>query len=118
MQVSYDDKLQREYFSGVKYRGPDHPVVSAYADPKIGFIRSHVPLTGAILDLACGNGIFTGRLSTEGATVTGLDFSLHLLRQNPSGRLTCGDATNLPFADESFDLVFEANLLHHVEEPN
>jgi SAM-dependent methyltransferase len=116
MGVDRRNRLQREYFSGVKYRSPDHPVVSAYADPKIDFIRAHAPLTGSILDLGCGNGIFTQRLSVEGAIVTGLDLSPYLLNQNPHGVLTCGDATLLPFADASFDLVFEANLLHHVSD--
>ena len=91
-------------------------MVSAYADPKMDFIRSHAPITGSILDLGCGNGIFTQRLSKEGAMVTGLDFSAHLLSQNPHNVLTCGDATLLPFRDASFDLVFEANLLHHVSD--
>src|SRR5262249_32065556 len=86
----------------------------AYADPKVDFIRTHIPLTGDILDLACGNGIFTQRLACEGGTVTGLDFSAHLLKQNPHDRLTRGDATHLPFMDSTFDVVFEANLLHHV----
>jgi len=109
-----NDRLQLEYFSGVKYRTPDHPVVRAYADPKVDFIRTHIRLTGNILDLACGNGIFTQRLACEGGTVTGLDFSAHLLKQNPHSRLTRGDATHLPFMDSTFDVVFEANLLHHV----
>ena len=114
MGFERNDQLQLEYFSGVNYRTPDHPVVRAYADPKVDFIRAHIPLTGNILDLACGNGIFTQRLACEGGTVTGLDFSAHLLKQNPHGRLTRGDATNLPFMDATFDVVFEANLLHHV----
>jgi len=49
--------------------------------------------------------------------VTGLDFSTHLLNQNANSRLVCGDATSLPFPAASFDLVFEANLLHHVQHP-
>jgi SAM-dependent methyltransferase len=117
MRVDRYNRLQRDYFDGVKYRHPEHPVVSAYADPKIDFIKSHVPLTGSILDLGCGNGIFTQRLSKEGAEVTGLDLSHHLLRQNPHSRLACGDAVHLPFRAGAFNLVFEANLLHHVDDP-
>jgi SAM-dependent methyltransferase len=107
------NKLQSDYFAKVHYRSPDHPVVSAYADPKLDFIRQHVPLSGRILDVGCGNGIFTQRLAQQGAEVTGIDFSSHLLSQNGHGRLACGDATTLPFADGTFDLVFEANVLHH-----
>src|SRR5262245_52157821 len=117
MTADRDKRLQLEYFSGVKYRDPNDPVVSAYADPKVDFIRQHVSLEGLVLDLGCGNGAFTERLARGGAVVTGLDFSPYLLSQNANHRLVCGDATCLPFPDASFDLVFEANLLHHVQDP-
>jgi SAM-dependent methyltransferase len=89
-------------------------VVNAYAQPKIDFISQNIPLTGSVLDVGCGHGVFTIRFGSLGTTVFGLDTSLHLLRQNPHTDLLCGDATRLPFGEESFDIVFEANLLHHV----
>jgi SAM-dependent methyltransferase len=107
--------LQAEYFRAVSYRDPVHPVVSAYADPKIQFIQQHIPLRGRILDVGCGNGIFTLRFAHAGAQVVGLDFSPALLRQNAHRHVIQGDATALPFDDESFDTTFEANVLHHVE---
>ena len=109
-----EESLQAKYFEAVAYRDPMHPVVSAYADPKVEYIRRHLPLNGRILDVGCGNGIFTLRFAREGAQVVGLDFSRALLSQNPHGGLVCGDANVLPFADGSFDTVFEANVLHHV----
>jgi SAM-dependent methyltransferase len=78
------------------------------------FIRRYVPLNGSILDVGCGNGIFSVRFAEDGASVIGLDFSHHLLQENPHRRLICGDAGKLPFDDETFDAVFEANVLHHV----
>jgi ubiquinone/menaquinone biosynthesis C-methylase UbiE len=110
----HDNELQSEYFDQVAYRDPMHPVVSAYADPKVQFIKQYVPLSGPILDVGCGNGIFTLRFANAGGTVTGLDYSRHLLRQNAHSPLVCGDATALPFPDRSFEVVFEANVLHHV----
>ncbi len=106
--------LQSEYFNKVKYRAPSDPVIGAYADPKLEFIRRHVPLTGRILDVGCGNGIFTTRFATAETSVVGLDFSHYLLQQNPHSGLIRGDATGLPFGERSFDVVFEANVLHHV----
>lgn len=106
--------LQSEYFDSVVYRDPMHPVVCAYADPKVRFITRYVPLKGPLLDVGCGNGIFTVRFAQGGADVVGLDYSRFLLRQNLHARLICGDAIRLPFADESFDATFEANVLHHV----
>ena len=67
-----------------------------------------------MLDVGCGNGIFTLRFANAGARVTGLDYSRHLLGQNSHPLLVCGDATSLPFSDGSFEVVFEANVLHHV----
>jgi ubiquinone/menaquinone biosynthesis C-methylase UbiE len=109
---------QSAYFAEVAYRGPLDPVVASYAEPKMAFLAQHVPLTGRILDIGCGNGIFTHRFARYTDSVVGLDFSPRLLRENPHNRLICGDATKLPFPDESFDLSFEANLLHHVADRN
>jgi len=106
--------VQEEYFNQVAYRDPMHPVVSAYADPKVQFIKQYVPLQGRVLDVGCGNGIFTLRFAGEGGNVTGLDYSRHLLGQNTHPLLVCGDATSLPFPDGNFEVVFEANVLHHV----
>jgi SAM-dependent methyltransferase len=111
-----NNALQEEYFDQVAYRNPMHPVVGAYADPKVQFIAQCVPLRGRVLDVGCGNGIFTLRLANAGANVTGLDYSRHLLGQNAHSRLVCGDATSIPFPDRCFDMVFEANVLHHVED--
>jgi len=111
-----NNALQEEYFDQVAYRDPMHPVVGAYADPKVRFIEQCAPLRGRVLDVGCGNGIFTLRLANAGANVTGLDYSRHLLGQNAHSRLVCCDATSIPFPDRCFDMVFEANVLHHVED--
>ena len=105
---------QEEYFSGVRYRDPENPAVRAYAEPKLDFIQRHLSLKGHILDVGCGNGVFTSRLARAGAQVTGLDFSRQLLAQNRHPFLTCADVTALPFAPATFDIAFEANVLHHV----
>jgi SAM-dependent methyltransferase len=109
-----DNALQVDYFDHVAYRDPMHPVVSAYADPKVEFVKQYVPLTGRVLDVGCGNGIFTERFAKAGAKVTGIDYSRHLLGGSSHPRLVCGDALSLPFPDGNFEVVFEANLLHHV----
>jgi ubiquinone/menaquinone biosynthesis C-methylase UbiE len=103
--------LRLEYLDQVPFRDPTHPVVGAYADPKIQFIGQYFALRGRVLDVGRGNGIFTLRFANVGAHVTWLDYSRHLLKDAYS-RLCCGDATSLP--DENFELVFEANLLHQV----
>ena len=112
------ENRQGQYFENVNYRGPQHPVVQAYVRPKWKYIVDNVPLLPEwkILDLGCGNGIFTQPIAQSYPDVVGLDYSSHLLEENPHRTLVRGDATTLPFPDRSFDLAFEGNLLHHVSD--
>ena len=68
------------------------------------------------LDLCCGTGDITFALARQGAETTGLDFSPQMLavaatrqKKNPPGagqpQFLQGDAQQLPFADQSFDVV-------------
>jgi len=113
------DRLQFEYFNAVSYRVATDPVSVAYASPKVEFAfrAMSLPQEPKMLDLACGNGIFTHQLSGVPGLTVGIDLSTHLLAQNGHRNRVCGDAHTLPFGDRSFDLVFEANLLHHVPDP-
>jgi len=40
-----------------------------------------------------------------------------MLKQSPTDNRIQGSALSLPFKDDSFDVVFCSNLLHHVENP-
>src|SRR5690606_12199311 len=46
-----------------------------------------------------------------------LDLSSNQLQYNPARHKQVGSAYELPFADNSFDVVFTSNLLHHLENP-
>jgi SAM-dependent methyltransferase len=110
---------QERYWTKTRYRAPDDPLVAAYADPKIEFINQYVYLAEkTVLDVGCGNGIFTLRLARFAKRVVGLDISPHMLDNNPYADCIQGSAAALPFRDRSFDVVFEANLLHHVDDPS
>jgi SAM-dependent methyltransferase len=111
------DEVQRAYWSRAEFRDPDHPVVAAYAGPKVEFLDRQVPLAGrSVLDVGCGNGIFSVPLARRGARVVAADLSAHMLAANPHPARVRAAATALPFADRAFDVVFAANLLHHVDD--
>jgi ubiquinone/menaquinone biosynthesis C-methylase UbiE len=110
--------MAEAYFEKVKYRLPQHPVIEAYVRPKPDYISRFVPLgkTTSLLDVGCGNGVFTYYFQQLCGFVTGLDNSRNMLAENPCPRVVQCGATDLPFPDGSFDVAFEANLLHHVED--
>ena len=112
------DGIQERYFDRAVYRAASHPVVRSYAVPKIEYIAQKLPLQSQrILDVGCGNGVFTLPLAERVAGAIGLDRSANMLRHLPWRPLIRGDAAYLPFKDAAFTLAFEANLLHHADDP-
>ncbi len=74
-----------------------------------------------VLEIGVGMGADLFRFSKAGAAAVGLDLSpvsLKLARQNAESNgslppLLNGDAELLPFADQTFDLVYSWGVLHH-----
>lgn len=75
----------------------------------------------AMLDVGTADGAmlqeFIKNLEIENAA--GLDFSRELLRfgERGKGSLIQGDASNLPFQSNSFDIITAAALIEHVQNP-
>jgi SAM-dependent methyltransferase len=110
--------LQQRYFERAVYRPASHPAVRSYATPKIEHVATKIPLDEqTVLDVGCGNGVFTLPLAERCAQIVGLDRSANMMRGLPWKRLVQGDAARLPFRDGAFTLAFEANLLHHTPDP-
>lgn len=74
-----------------------------------------------ILDIAAGPGSSSLPLRAAGARVASADFSLGMLRQgrkqSPELDLAAADATRLPFADASFDVVTMSFGFRNVVQP-
>jgi len=75
----------------------------------------------SILDVGAGDGLL-GRCLEAFAQrqgwqwqVTNCDISPRALALNPSGRNVVGSATQLPFADNSFDVVVASQMTHHLD---
>jgi ubiquinone/menaquinone biosynthesis C-methylase UbiE len=79
----------------------------------------------SILDVGCGTGRGIGFLLKRfpEVNVQGVDASDAQLHQAvikndiPPDRLHLGSATKLPFPDQSFDVVCEFGVLHHIRDP-
>src|SRR4051794_14441289 len=74
-----------------------------------------------VLEIGTGLGTDLVRFARAGARVTGLDLTeravglvrRRLEQEGLSGRVVVGDAERLPFADDSFDVVYSWGVLHH-----
>jgi demethylmenaquinone methyltransferase/2-methoxy-6-polyprenyl-1,4-benzoquinol methylase len=75
-----------------------------------------------VLDLASGTGTSSEPFAAAGAFVVPCDFSLGMLevgkRRRPERSFTAGDATKLPFNDETFDAVTISFGLRNVVDTN
>jgi SAM-dependent methyltransferase len=69
------------------------------------------------LDLGCGTGAFTRRLSKFGLDLTGIDISPRSIeaarRQSTRETYAVGDIRRSQFADASVDIVVFSGVLHH-----
>ncbi|MBF4994011.1 demethylmenaquinone methyltransferase [Arthrobacter gandavensis] len=74
-----------------------------------------------VLDLAAGTGTSSEPYADAGVSVVACDFSLGMLkvgkRRRPDIDFVAGDATNLPFEDDSFDATTISFGLRNVNEP-
>jgi SAM-dependent methyltransferase len=103
----------RQYVtSGVHSGGPDLDALVAAAGPRPGM---------RLLDVGCGTGHTTLALAARGGTVTGLDLTEEMLamareesaRRGLAVAFELGRAEELPFPDESFDVVTSRVCAHH-----
>jgi ubiquinone/menaquinone biosynthesis C-methylase UbiE len=75
----------------------------------------------SVLDVGTGTGVFAEAFARLGIAASGIDIRADLLavaREHlPSGDFVQGRAEKLPFADDSFDLVFLGHVLHEAVDP-
>jgi SAM-dependent methyltransferase len=110
----YWDGDRRINYGGYKYMpGRWEKVAKALAD------HYGIKPGDKILDVGCGKGFllhdFT--LVVPGVEVYGIDISQYAIdnaKEEVRDRLTVGSATQLPWPDQHFDLVYSLNTLHNL----
>lgn len=74
-----------------------------------------------ILEAGCGTGYWLSHIELPGIHRIGLDLSVAMLTEARTRKaamaLTRGDAGQLPFGENSFDLVFCVHAVHHFNNP-
>ena len=87
------------------------------------FFQKHVPSGASVLDVGCGDGYATYKLSQAGYTAYGTDLSERMIemakeRGNMKGlSFVQADLARLPFEAESFDSIIAINSLEWTERP-
>ncbi|OGZ05809.1 MAG: hypothetical protein A2845_03325 [Candidatus Lloydbacteria bacterium RIFCSPHIGHO2_01_FULL_49_22] len=85
---------------------------------ELAFLSEHIERDDHVLDIGCGNGRFVPLVSARHAHYDGVDYSSGLIeeakRKFPQQCFTVGDATALPFPDDSFDIAFSFAVIHHI----
>ena len=118
LQTEYDVWHQRVFESD-----PEHQDASS---PWYQLVREKIGLVSGlrVLEVACGRGGFVTELAGAAARVTGCDFSFFALcvarrkiaeaSSDSPVALVHGDVRQLPFADDSFDVIVSCETIEHV----
>ncbi len=88
-------------------------------DPLRPLFEKYLHSDSLMLEGGCGMGNYLSYYAGRGYNVVGLDFAIKALRilhgRQPKLKLTCGDVSRLPFADETFDLYYSGGVVEHFE---
>lgn len=91
------------------------PTVKSCYEYALDFIK--LKPTDKLLDIGCGTGYFIGLAAKSGANITGFDATAPFIeeakRHNPSVQFVTGEMEELPFADNTFDVVTGFNFFQY-----
>ncbi len=102
----------------------EDPLLNRYLTTDSEWVFERLPLAAddLVLDVAAGTGHVARRLAPAVRAVVAIDATVAMLEQGraqapPNVIFVQGDATALPFLDDSFDVVVSRLALHHLEQP-
>ena len=123
------DRIQNEVQHGKKIAdnavniwGWGTPAGKTRADRRALYFIQHGDITAGkkVLEIGCGTGEFTKRITQTGADITAIDISPDLLEiarktiPNVTVRFHVQNVEKLDFKDGSFDVVIGSSILHHL----
>jgi SAM-dependent methyltransferase len=110
----YDEAYYEHGGHGSPYQGYtksllEHPGFKEYARLIVkGFQPQRV------LEVGCATGIILKHLHDLGVDASGIDISEYATKKAVTGDVLQASAADLPFADNSFDLVFGCHCIEHI----
>lgn len=112
------DALVREQIAYYRARAPeyDREYLERGDLPELGPVFDALPVSGDVLELACGTGQWTGRLAARARSVTAVDASpevLAIARERAAAEYVCADLFTWRPA-RRYDTVFFAFWPSHV----
>ena len=113
----------KEFFDGDRQYGyGGFKYFSRFWQPVIPTFQKHFSLTSSssLLDVGCAKGFMLHDLEEliPGIAVSGVDISDYAIEnamEDVQSKVQVADAINLPFADNSFDIVIAINTIHNLE---
>jgi SAM-dependent methyltransferase len=102
--MTYEPQVTKRHYEGAAYRSGERWMSYWH---QLELVRACKP--SSVLEVGVGEGVVAERLKQDGVAVTTVDIAQDL---HPD---VVGSVTDLPFDDESFDLVLAAEILEHIE---
>lgn len=121
--ISIARQFGKEFFDGERKQGyGGFHYMSRFWQPVIPDFQQHFNLTSddRVLDVGCAKGFMLHDMQEHipGIEVAGLDISRYAIenaKEEVKSHLQVGNAIELPFEDNSFDVVFSITTIHNLE---
>jgi len=112
-------RMREFYETSESYKGLLTAHDESYLQHYVELVLRYAPSTSKILDLGCGNGISARLLNQAGYDVVGTDISSLFLNEarnweNENLRYQVCDVMELPYEDDSFDVICSNELIEHL----
>jgi ubiquinone/menaquinone biosynthesis C-methylase UbiE len=107
--MKFYEAYNAEYYSERKRKGKKHMM------KYMKYLRKGSCLK--MLDIGCGEGYYLRDATEEGIDAYGIDISTHALENalaEVKDRITFGSITEIPFADEEFDIMTAFDVIEHI----